>query len=59
MAEIYESEQNTLTVQISDDEKRLAEMKQKTTDLRLLLQTLQKCTDITELNRDLVNNSSR
>lgn len=55
MAEVYESEQKSLTVQISDDEKKLAEMKQKTTDLRLLLQTLRKCTDITELNRDLVN----
>ena len=55
MAEVYESEQKSLTVQVSDDEKRLAEMKQKTTDLRLLLQTLRKCTDITELNRDLVN----
>ena len=55
MAEVYESEQKSLTVQISYDEKRLAEMKQKTTDLRLLLQTLRKCTDITELNRDLVN----
>ena len=55
MAEVYESEQKSLIVQISDDEKKLAEMKQKTTDLRLLLQTLRKCTDITELNRDLVN----
>lgn len=55
MAEVYESEQKSLTVQISDDEKKFAEMKQKTTDLRLLLQTLRKCTDITELNRDLVN----
>ena len=55
MAEVYEAEQKSLTVQISDDEKKLAEMKQKTTDLRLLLQTLRKCTDITELNRDLVN----
>lgn len=55
MAEVYEAEQKSLTVTISDDEKKLAEMKQKTTDLRLLLQTLRKCTDITELNRDLVN----
>ena len=30
-------------------------MKQKTNDLRLLLQTLRKCTDIAELNRELVN----
>lgn len=55
MATGYESEQKELSEQTSADEKKLAEMKQKTNDLRLLLQTLRKCTDITELNRELVN----
>ncbi len=55
MAAGYESEQKALSEQTSADEKKLAEMKQKTNDLRLLLQTLRKCTDITELNRELVN----
>lgn len=54
MAEVCESEEKMLTVQVSTDEKRLAEMRRKTTDLRLFMQSLQKCTDITELNRDLV-----
>lgn len=55
MAEGYEAEQRMLTEQVSASETRLADMKQKTTDLRLLLQTLRKCTEITELNRELVN----
>lgn len=55
MAEGYESEQKTLSEQTSADEKKLSEMNQKTTDLRLLLKTLRKCTDVSELNRDLVN----
>ena len=55
MATGYESEQKELSEQTSADEKKLVEMKQKTNDLRLLLQTLRKCTDITELNRELVN----
>ena len=55
MAEGYEAEQRMLTEQVSASEYRLADMKQKTTDLRLLLQTLRKCTEITELNRELVN----
>lgn len=55
MAEGYEAEQRKLTEQISASEIHLADMKQKTTDLRLLLQTLRKCTEITELNRELIN----
>lgn len=55
MAEGYEVEQRMLTEQVSASEIRLADMKQKTTDLRLLLQTLRKCTEITELNRELIN----
>lgn len=55
MAEGYEMEQRMLTEQVSASESRLADMKQNTTDLRLLLQTLRKCTEIAELNRELVN----
>lgn len=55
MAEGYEVEQRMLTEQVSASEIRLADMKQKATDLRLLLQTLRKCTEITELNRELIN----
>lgn len=55
MAEGYEVEQRTLSEQVAVSECRLADMKQKTTDMRLLLQTLRKCTEITELNRELVN----
>ena len=55
MSENYESEQSVLAEQIEKCEANLIEMKKKTTDLRLLLQTLREYTDITELNRDLVN----
>lgn len=55
MAEGYEMEQRALSGQVAVSESRLADMKQKTTDLRLLLQTLRKSTEITELNRELVN----
>jgi len=40
---------------IKADEKRLAELQKSMVDLRLLLKTLRECTDITELNRMLVN----
>lgn len=55
MSENYESEQSVLAEQIEKCEANLIEMKKKTTDLRLLLQTLREYTDITELNCDLVN----
>ena len=55
LAEGYETEQKNLSQQVISDESRLSKMKQETVDLRLLLKTLRECTDITELNREIVN----
>ena len=55
LAEGYETEQKSLSQQVLSDEERLSKMKQETVDLRLLLKTLRECTDITELNREIVN----
>lgn len=55
MAAGYEMEQKMLSEMVESDEKRLAELQKSTVDLRLLLKSLRECTDITELNRMLVN----
>lgn len=55
MASGYEAEQAELAARIEADEKRLSTLKQTTVDLRLLLSTLRQCTEITELDRALVN----
>ena len=55
LAEGYETEQKNLSQQVLSDESRLSKMKQETIDLRLLLKTLRECTDITELNREIIN----
>ena len=51
----YETEQKSLEDELAQSEARLAELKQSSIDLRMLLKTLRSCTEITELNRDLVN----
>jgi hypothetical protein len=51
----YEQEQKGLIQTIADNEKRLANMEQKSTDLRTLLAALREMTDITELNQTMVN----
>ncbi len=55
LADGYEAEQKNLSRQVVSDEERLSKMKQTTIDLRLLLKTLRECTDIQELNREIVN----
>jgi DNA invertase Pin-like site-specific DNA recombinase len=51
----YEQEQKELIRSIADNEKRLANMEQKSTDLHTLLAALREMTDITELDQTLVN----
>ena len=51
----YEAEQKALEDELAQSEARLAELKQSSIDLRMLLKTLRGCTEITELNRELVN----
>ena len=55
MLQSYEKEQKALTQEVADSQKTLQEAKQKVTDLRLLLRTLRKLTDIAELIPTLVN----
>ena len=51
----FEAEQKSLEETLTQNEQRLSELKQSSVDLRMLLKTLRECTEITELNRDLVN----
>ena len=51
----YEAEQKSLEEDLAQSESRLAELKQSSIDLRMLLKTLRGCTEITELDRGLVN----
>ena len=51
----YETEQKSLEDELVRNEQRIAELMQLSIDLRMLLKTLRGCTEITELNRDLVN----
>ena len=51
----YEAEQKSLEVELAQGESRLVELKQSSIDLRMLLKTLRGCTEITELDRGLVN----
>ena len=51
----FEAEQKTLEEKFAQNEVRLSELKQSYVDLRMLLKTLRECTEITELNRELVN----
>ncbi len=51
----YEAEQRELEDALIQNEQRLEGLKQSSIDLRLLLKTLRSCTEITELNRELVN----
>lgn len=51
----FEAKQKTLEEKLAQNEVRLSELKQSSVDLRMLLKTLGECTEITELNRELVN----
>ncbi len=51
----YEAEQKELIIKVESDEIRLSDLNQKTVDLRLLLSTIRQCTEITELDKTLVN----
>lgn len=51
----FKAEQAELTSTITESEKRLSDMEQKSTDLRSLLSALREATDITELNQTIVN----
>ena len=51
----YEAEQKYLEEALAQSESRLVELKQSSIDLRMLLKTLRSCTEITELDRGLVN----
>ena len=51
----YEAEQKALEDVLAQSETWLAELKQSSIDLRMLMRTLRGCTEITELNRELVN----
>lgn len=55
MAAGYEKEQKELVKIISKGEKELAEVEQKSVDLRLLLKTLREITDFKELTPTIVN----
>ncbi len=55
MLQSYEKEQKVLAQEVSDNQQTLQEVKQKVTDLRLLLRTLRELTDIAELTPALVN----
>lgn len=51
----FESEQKELTASVTEKEKALHDAEQSKTDLRIFLETIRKCTDITELTSTLVN----
>ena len=55
MLQSYEKEQKALTQEVAESRQTLEEVKQKATDLRLLLRTLREMTEINELTPTLVN----
>lgn len=55
MAAEYESEQKELLEKVKEEEQLLSEMKQKSVDMRLLLQGLREFTDMKELTPTIVN----
>ena len=51
----YETEQKELIADVTHDEQTVRDAEKEKVDLRLFLETIRKCTDITELTPTLVN----